>query len=130
MFFTQLSNPCQEIMESEGVGEVLFFFRNIKEGKKWISALLDEDPDFDSEGYCSFRLGNTTIGLHPSDSKSGQGSSGQVAYWKVPDLRKAIDHFIRNGCHIYRGPIIGADGAKVCQMKDPFDNLWGLVETR
>ncbi|EQD77918.1 Var1, partial [mine drainage metagenome] len=54
----------------------------------------------------------------------------RVAYWRVSDLREAMDHFIAHGCTLYRGPIVGIDGQSVCQVRDVHGNVWGIVENR
>lgn len=112
-----------------GIDEVLFFVDNMAEAKEWIKVLLEKEPDFQSENYYSFNLGFCKIGLHPSDSKSSSGVAGQVSYWKVSDMQSAISHFIDHGCRLFRGPIIGVDGVKICQLIDPFGNAWGLIES-
>ena len=112
-----------------GIDGVLFFADNLAEAKEWIKGLLEKEPDFQSENYYSFNLGFCKIGLHPSDSKSSSGVAGQVSYWKVSNMQSAISHFIDHGCRLFRGPIIGVDGVKICQLIDPFGNAWGLIES-
>ncbi len=111
-----------------GIEEVLFFVANVESAKQWYSDLLGENPYFDEEGYVAFRLANVTIGLHPNDEKNKSGADGQVVYWRVSAIQKAIAHFEDHGCQKYREPIIGVDGVTVCQLIDPFGNVWGFVE--
>jgi predicted enzyme related to lactoylglutathione lyase len=111
-----------------GLEEVLFFVENVQEAKVWMMKLLEKKPYFDHEGYCAFHLGSITVGLHPSDSKTVSGVGGQVAYWRVKDIHACIQHFESHGCHLYRGPTFGVDQVWVCQLKDPFGNVWGLIE--
>ena len=73
-------------------------------------------------------MANVTVGLHPNDEKNASGAGGQVTYWRVSDIQQTIAHFEKHGCHKYRGPIIGVDQIPVCQLIDPFGNVWGLVE--
>ena len=111
-----------------GVEEVLFFVPDVQDAKQWYIDLLGAEPYFDDENYCAFKLGNSQIGLHPSDGNATSGVAGQVAYWRVTDIHKIIAYFESYGCHIYRDPIFGVDKAWVCQMIDPFGNVWGLIE--
>lgn len=111
-----------------GIEEVLFFVPNVQEAKHWYGDLLGVGPYFDDEGYCAFHLANATVGLHPSDEKNGSGAAGQVTYWRVSNIQETIAHFESHGCREYRGPIFGVDQVWVCQIIDPFGNIWGLVE--
>ena len=110
------------------IEEVLFFVENVSQAKRWYMGLLEADPTFDDPGYCAFQVGRVTIGLHPSDAKTASGVAGQVAYWRVEHLKSSIDHFVAHGCTIFRGPIVGIDGVHICQVKDPYGNVWGLIE--
>ncbi|MFX4301114.1 VOC family protein [Alicyclobacillus tolerans] len=111
-----------------GVDEVLFFVPDVQVAKRWYGELLGVEPYFDHEGYCAFRLANVTVGLHPSDEKNSSGVAGQVTYWRVSDILKTIAHFESHGCSKFRGPTFGVDQVWVCQVKDPFENVWGLVQ--
>lgn len=116
-----------EMDEVLGLAEVLMFVPDVQAAKPWYAGLLGSAPIFDAEGYCAFRLAGSVLGLHPSDEKNTPGT-GQVTYWRVADIQRMIAHFEAHGCHKYRGPILGVDQVWVCQMQDPFGNLWGLVE--
>ncbi|MGZ4135147.1 MAG: VOC family protein [Tumebacillaceae bacterium] len=112
------------------IEEVLFFVPNVSEAKSWYMGLLDANPTFDDPNYCAFRLGGVMIGLHPSDAKTAADVAGQIVYWRCANLDSTIAHFLAHGCAIFRGPIVGVDGPKICQVKDPFGNVWGLLEQR
>ncbi|HEU5140334.1 MAG TPA: VOC family protein [Bacillales bacterium] len=111
-----------------GVEEVTFFVPDVSEAKEWYIRLLESKPVFDHTNFCSFQVGTTFIGLHPADDKTPSGVSGQVAYWRVENLETTLEAFVSHGCEIFRGPILGVDGVKICQVKDPFGNAWGLME--
>lgn len=114
----KLSNP----------GEILFFVPDVRKAQAWYSDLLDAPLIVEDDGYCSFLVDTTRVGLHPADAKSPSGAGGEVAYWRVQHLQEAVVYFEDHGCQMYRGPICGIDGIYVCQMKDPFGNVWGLME--
>jgi predicted enzyme related to lactoylglutathione lyase len=110
------------------VDEVLFFVPDVQAARPWYAELLGEEPYFDDANYCAFHLANASVGIHRADAKTSPGVAGQVAYWRVRDLRRAISRFESHGCHVFRGPILGVDKVWVCQLLDPFGNAWGLVE--
>lgn len=111
-----------------GVEEVLFFVANVQDSKQWYIELLGKEPYFDYKNYCAFHLANVIVGIHSSDEKTSSGVAGQVTYWRVSDIKKTITHFESHGCQIFRGPIFGIDKVWVCQLMDPFGNVWGLIE--
>jgi predicted enzyme related to lactoylglutathione lyase len=111
-----------------GVEEVLFFVENVQKAKDWYVQLLGNEPFFDDENYCAFHLGTATVGIHPNDGKTTSGVAGQVAYWRVTDIYERIRHFESHGCRLFRGPIFGVDKVWICQLMDPFGNVWGLIE--
>ncbi|HET7579840.1 MAG TPA: VOC family protein [Bacillales bacterium] len=113
-----------------GVEEITFFVQDVGEAKEWYIRLLGSKPVFEHPDFCSFQLGETSIGLHPADGKTPSGIAGQVAYWRVENLEKIIEKFVSHGCEIFRGPIVGVDGVKICQTRDPFGNAWGLIEKK
>ncbi|RIV17193.1 bleomycin resistance protein [Alicyclobacillaceae bacterium I2511] len=108
--------------------EVLFFVPNVQVAKAWYIALFGEQPHFDDENYCAFEVAGSTVGIHPIDDKTSSGVAGQVTYWRVADIHKAIARFESHGCRLFRGPIFGVDKVWVCQLTDPFGNAWGLMQ--
>jgi predicted enzyme related to lactoylglutathione lyase len=110
------------------VDEVLFFVPDVQAAKRWMAELLGEPPHFDDPNYCVFHVANASVGIHRADPKTSPGVAGQVTYWRVSSLQRAIAHFESHGCRLFRGPILGVDKVWVCQLLDPFGNAWGLVE--
>jgi len=56
------------------------------------------------------------------------GAAGQVAYWQVEYFDDALERAKHQGAELYRGPLKREeDGQYMCQVKDPFGNLIGLV---
>jgi predicted enzyme related to lactoylglutathione lyase len=116
------------MLEIQSVDEVLFFVPDVRVAKQWYAQLLGCEPYFDNHDYCAFHLANASVGIHRSDPKTSPGVAGQVTYWRVSNLPQAISYFESHGCRLFRGPILGVDKARVCQLLDPFGNAWGLVE--
>ena len=110
-----------------GIQELVYFVPDVAEARTWYEAVLGEPPVFDHPDYCAFALGGQQIGLHPADAKTAAGVSGQVGYWRVDDFDAVLSRLLAQGARLYRGPIVGVDGARVCQVLDPFGNAIGLV---
>ncbi|MCY0909605.1 VOC family protein [Sulfobacillus sp. hq2] len=111
-----------------GLEEILLFVPDVQSAKPWYADFLGVDPVFDDPHYCAFRLCGVSIGLHPYDDKTPTRSTGPVPYWRVADIHQSIAQLQSKGCGLFRGPIFGVDQRWVCQMTDPFGNVWGLVQ--
>lgn len=61
-----------------------------------------------------------------ADRKVQSGMAGTVVYWAVESVIKEIERFESLGATIYRGPLAIENDELMCQIKDPFDNLFGL----
>ena len=91
------------------------------------SGLLKLPASFIDESFASIAVGTAQLCFHHADAKVPAGRAGQVAYWRVPFLREAIDQFEKAGAELYRGPLAIESGQGICQFADPFGNLFGLV---
>jgi len=110
------------------VAEVMFFVEDRRAAAEWYSTLLDlpisqlDDPDL-----FFIRVGSCDLWFHQADDKSRPGTSGQVAYWTVDSFGDAVARAERSGAMLYRGPLDRGDGTAMCQMQDPFGNVFGLI---
>ena len=110
--------------------EVVYFVNDIASARDWFLEAFGGRKDFESEFYSSIKVGEVWVGFHPSDEKAGPGVKGQVAYWLVDDMNKAIEHLLKLGCKVYRGPITSVDSETVAQLIDPFGNALGIIEKK
>jgi predicted enzyme related to lactoylglutathione lyase len=111
--------------------ELMYFVEEPPLAVAWYSrffqvpAGIADDPE-----WLFLPVGAVAIWFHRADSKVAQGAAGQVAYWEVPDFDLMLDRAISQGAILYRGPLDRGDGKFMCQVKDPFGNLIGLVGPR
>lgn len=101
---------------------------NLVESKKWYEKVLGTKPYIDVEGFVEFRIeGGCGLAIGEADEKSPFSTGGCIGYWNVDNLEGSIDHFKAHGAVVYRGPLEIEDGKRICQIKDPFGNVIGLV---
>ena len=105
----------------QGVGEVLYFVARPGEAAAWYATLLDVEPEPD--GPPRLRIGGVEITFHEADDKSGSGTDGQVAYFRVDDFKAARTRIEEAGATLYRGPLLRPDGRRMAQFRDPFGNV-------
>lgn len=51
-----------------------------------------------------------------------------MAYWRVPEIEAAIQHFVTAGAIVAVPAQDVGEGIKVATVTDPFGNLIGLIE--
>ena len=110
--------------------EIVFFVNDISSARDWFLEAFGGMKEFEDDFYKSIKVGDVSVGFHPSDEKAGPGIKGQVAYWLVNDMNRAIEHFMKMGCTLYRGPITSVDSETVAQLVDPFGNALGIIEKK
>ena len=112
----------------QGIIELMYFVPDRRVAADWYAQLLDlpitcmADPE-----HYFLRVGQQDIWFHLADDKSPSGTGGQVAYWRVENFDAAQVRAEGLGAVLYRGPLDRGDGEWMCQMKDPFGNIFGLV---
>lgn len=62
----------------------------------------------------------------PADAKLSAGAAGTVVYWTVDDFDEELEHFLRMGATLYRGPGRVEDGKQMGMLRDPWGNCIGL----
>lgn len=105
----------------------MFHVSDVKKACGWYSRLLSVEPVYLLEDFPVLRVGNTELCFHMADAKVSSGKSGVVTYWRVADFNQAIARAEEMGGSIHRGPLEIEDGSTICQIADPFGNLFGLV---
>ena len=64
--------------------------------------------------------------LHEADGFNQPGPSGTVPYWTVSDVDGTVAQWSEHGASAHRGPKTIMTGERLCQVLDPFGNLFGL----
>lgn len=110
-----------------GLDHTRLSVKDLVASKEWYSKALGVSPWLDTENYVEFRTGQSSLALAPVDEKSPFSKGGQVAYWRVHELESGITHFVSQGAKVYRGPLDIDNGEAICQIEDPFGNIFGLI---
>lgn len=111
-----------------GLRTVVYHVPDLERAKRWYAEAFGVAPYFDESFYVGFSIGGFELGLDPDTTVSAPGGGGSVAYWGVPNLDLAVEHFARLGAPIRAGiQDVGGD-IRVATVADPFGNLIGLIE--
>jgi len=109
-----------------GVGNVFYFVDDLDAAVAWYSARLGVEPTIRGGALVAFDVGGTRLTLHRRDELNSPGPAGTSPYWTVADVDAFVDDWTRNGATAHRGPKTVFTGERLCQLLDPFGNLFSV----
>ncbi len=112
----------------QGLRTVVYKVGDLEKGKAWYRSILGIDPYFDEPFYVGFNVGGYELGLDPDIEKDKPGPGGSVAYWGVEDAAAAMQALAAAGAETHRALMEVGEGIKVGVVRDPFGNLFGVIE--
>jgi predicted enzyme related to lactoylglutathione lyase len=112
----------------QGLGTVIYHVTDLDRARAWYAKAFQQQPYFDQPFYVGFNVGGYELGLDPNPRVSLAGRGGVVAYWRVAEIRGAVEHFVSAGATAVSPIQDVGEGIKVAQVADPFDNIIGLIE--
>ncbi|QHC71545.1 VOC family protein [Rathayibacter sp. VKM Ac-2801] len=112
--------------EFAGVGNVFYFVDDLDAAVAWYSARLERDPVVRGGALVAFDLDGTRLTLHERDALNRPGPDGTSPYWTVPDVDAVVADWTANGAVAHRGPKTVFTGERLCQLLDPFGNLFSV----
>jgi len=111
-----------------GLRTVIYHVADIEKAKDWYSAVLGFAPYFDQPFYVGFNVGGYELGLHPGGGAAAEKADSVVAYWGVDDAAAALERLLERGATVHEDLQDVGQGIKVATVKDPFGNLFGVIE--
>lgn len=109
-----------------GLATVVYQAKNLAAAKEWYTNAFGVKPYFDEPYYVGFNIGGYELGLTPDGAAVGPG--GSIAYWRVPNIEQAFDHFLKAGAVAVEPVQDVGGGIKVATVADPDGNLIGIIE--
>jgi predicted enzyme related to lactoylglutathione lyase len=111
-----------------GLRTAIYHVDDIGKGKAWYTEVLGVKPYFDEPFYVGFNVGGYELGLQPSEGQGGEKADGAVAYWGVENAADACKRMLELGATIHEAVQDVGGGIKVATVKDPFGNIFGIIE--
>ena len=111
-----------------GLRTAIYHVDDIEQGKRWYSEVLGVKPYFDEPFYVGFNVAGYELGLQPGEGSSGEKADGAVAYWGVANAEAAFKRIIELGASVHEEVQDVGGGIKVGTLKDPFGNIFGIIE--
>ena len=116
-------------MALQSLDHVVMFVPAVRAAAEWYSSALGLPIACLDDNFGYIKVGSSQLCFHVADEKANAGHRGQVAYWRVSSLTETCARMERAGATLYRGPLVIGNGEAICQMSDPFGNLFGLIGT-
>jgi predicted enzyme related to lactoylglutathione lyase len=101
---------------------------DIEKGKAWYVEVLGVKPYFDEPFYVGFNVAGYELGLQPGAGKADNKADGAVAYWGVENAAAAFARLLELGATVHESVQDVGEGIKVATVKDPFGNIFGIIE--
>jgi hypothetical protein len=78
------------------------------------------------EVFCWYEVGGVEVGFHPPDDQRNPRGGSPVVYWAVAELEAERARLLASGCRAHQGPLTVYATRTICQLVDPFGNVFGL----
>jgi predicted enzyme related to lactoylglutathione lyase len=109
----------------QGLRTVVYPVTALTEARDWYARVLEKAPYFDQPFYVGFAVGGFELGLVPDGQP---GSSGATAYWGTADVAAEVARLAALGAALESDVQDVGDGIKVATIRDPYGNLFGIIE--
>lgn len=109
----------------QGLRTVIYPVTQLAEASAWYSRVLERAPYFDQPFYVGFAVGGFELGLVPDGVP---GPTGATAYWGTPDAGAELARLESLGATVESPLDDVGDGIKVATVRDPYGNLFGIIE--
>lgn len=110
-----------------GLRTVVYRVPNLDLAKDWYSKAFKTEPYFNEPYYVGYNIGGYELGLLPYEGEEISHGNSVIAYWAVDDIKVSLQHFSMTGAEIIEEPSDVGDGLMVASVKDPWNNLIGLI---
>lgn len=111
-----------------GLRTAIYYVSDINKARDWYSLVLGFPPYFDQPFYVGFNVGGYELGLHPSEREHTKKADGVVAYWGVENAEASVKRLLELGATLHEDVQDVGEGIKVATVRDPFDNVFGVIE--
>ena len=111
-----------------GLRTAIYKASDIQEARDWYSSILGFGPYFDEPFYVGFNVCGYELGLQPEGTDAAGKATGAVAYWGVENAEAAFSRLLELGAAKHEEVQDVGGGIKVATVKDPFGNIFGVIE--
>jgi catechol 2,3-dioxygenase-like lactoylglutathione lyase family enzyme len=115
-------------MKILGLRTTIYKVSDVDKAKQWYADFLGFNPYFDEPYYVGFNIAGYELGLQPEEGLKGDEKADSViTYWGVENVSDSYQGLINLGATAHEEPTEVGGGIIVASLKDPWDNIIGLI---
>ena len=111
-----------------GLRTAVYYVNDIQKGRDWYASILGFPPYFDEPFYVGFNVAGYELGLQPTEGEEVVQASKAAVYWGVESCEAALKALLAKGATANEDVQDVGGGIKVASVKDPFGNIFGVIE--
>ena len=111
-----------------GLRTAVYYVSDIQKGRAWYASILGFPPYFDEPFYVGFNVAGYELGLQPTEGEEIVQPSKAAVYWGVESCEAALKALLAKGATVNEDVQDVGGGIKVASVKDPFGNIFGVIE--
>jgi len=115
-------------IDLQRVRNVFYFVDDLEAAVGWYAARLGHGPETTGHSLAAFDVDGVRLTIHEGDEFNNPGPAGTSPYWQVDDVDAFVAEWTKHGAVAHRGPKTVFTGERLCQMLDPFGNLFSVVQ--
>jgi predicted enzyme related to lactoylglutathione lyase len=100
---------------------------DMEAAKKFYSKVLGIDPYFDEPFYIGFEIAGYELGIIPEETKNDVKGDNVHIHWGVSDINESYQRLLTLGATSHYEPTDVGGGIWVATVKDPWDNVFGII---
>ena len=112
----------------QGLRTVIYAVADLEQAKDWYSKVLAQEPYFSEPFYVGFNVAGYELGLQPAEGETTERQTHAAVYWGVESCDEALKQLLAKGATANEDVQDVGGGIKVASVKDPFGNVFGVIE--
>ena len=111
-----------------GLRTAVYYVNDIEKGKEWYASILGFPPYFDEPFYVGFNVAGLRTRTAANEGEANRQASKAAVYWGVESCEAALEALLAKGATANEDVQEVGGGIKVATVKDPFGNIFGVIE--
>jgi len=111
----------------KGLRTCIYKVAELDKAKNWYAEAFDTKPYFDEPYYVGFNIGGYELGLQEEEANEKTKGENIHVLWGVENIQQAFDRLISIGASVHEEPYNVGGDVMVATVKDPWQNIIGLV---
>lgn len=107
-----------------GLRTVIYKVSDLAAAKEWYTKAFGVTPYFDEPYYVGFNVGGYELGLQAEETPKGENIA---VFWGVEDIDAEYARLLACGATEVEKPLDVGGNIKVATLKDPWNNLLGII---